>query len=108
MVYCLEATIAFATATRRNAFQTALNNAISNRPRFGNATITRTRSWGALDPQLSVTLRFTAKADADTVWDRLMTAAEQRQPRVGSTVTLHTCTHDEETNECIVYATKEW
>lgn len=108
MVYCLKAIVAFATASRRDAVATRLQTLIADRPRFGDTRITDATLFGTNSPAMSVTIRFSARADADDVWTKIMAFAEQRNPRPGSKMTLHTCTHDEDTNDCEVYSTREW
>jgi hypothetical protein len=110
MVYCVQVAATFATTTARNRAQDAVNTAILNHPRWGVDRVEATDgSWnGVTRHALYVEVRFTSQADGAAVWSQLQTALGSRTPKPGSSLTLHTCTHDEDTDSCVIVETQEW
>lgn len=97
----------FSTANRRNQAQNAVESA-RVAPRWGVDTITTTPMYGTTLPCLSVQIRFLANADAQAAYTQLETAFTNQQAQPGSVLTLHTCTHDEATNSCLVVNSRSW
>jgi hypothetical protein len=107
VVYSVQALAIFATTQRRNQAQSAAESeriAI----RWGVDTIAATVPFNSTQPALSVQIRFQERIDAEAAYGRLETAFDQRQPQPGSRLSLHTCTHDEDTNVCLVERLREW
>lgn len=100
MVFCLQADLVFSTATRRDDVLADMQSQVQTRERWGETTVTgytttAIHPLGAGRPALTVTTRFTAKADLDSVMARLENfATGPRAPVAGSWYDLHDCTHD--------------
>jgi hypothetical protein len=98
----------FQTVNARNQALTFFNDEVASRPRWGDIDAVALVGYGSIDPALMVSVSLTTRAEGDTVWERLRDAFMARNPRPGSRLTLHTCTHDENTNECIIVNSQEW
>lgn len=109
MVYCVEARLAFSTATRRNNVLTAIQTRINTKPRWSVDIVE------AMDlrPRIGVNglrlaLRFVLRADAQDLQTRMGELFPANPPIAGSWMTAHDCSHDEGTNSCTVTATQTW
>lgn len=107
MVYCLQAQLAFNTATRRNNVRTAILNRIDGRSRW-QADRIEAQSNRIGPNGLAVELRFVSRADQEDLESRLDALFPQNPPLAGSWMRLHDCSHDEATNACSVTSTREW
>lgn len=107
MVYCLQAALAFNTATRRNNVKTAIETRIDGRERWD---VDRVESMAlrAGANGLVVELRFIARADQEDLDSRMAQLFPANPPLAGSWMRLHDCSHDEGTNACAVMATRTW
>lgn len=108
MVYGVTALLAFSTAARRDTVMDGILGRLPGRTRWGvDEVVAVDCRLGA--NALRVTLRYTSQADADDLKARVESLATgARAPLAGSWLVLHTCTHDEGTNDCVVVARRDW
>lgn len=109
MVYCIQGELAFSTAARRDAVLADINQQIATKPRFGDSTaVAASVTAGANGIVLE--LRFSAKADLDTLKARIESfATGGRLPLAGSFVKTHDCTHDAvNPAPCTSVVLREW
>ena len=100
MVYCLQATLAFSTAGRRNSILSAIENRIVGKTRWG-VEVTQAQAVRAGDNGLVADLRFVSQLDqADLRAFIESQATGQNTPLTGSRVLLHDCPHDEGVGFC--------
>jgi len=106
MVYCVQAQLAFTSATRRNTVQTAIANRIGGKQMWD---VTRNEAVPSrLGPNsLMVDMRFASKLDQTDLEGFIEAQATgQFAPLAGSWIKLHNCRHDESIGFCAVDFTK--
>jgi hypothetical protein len=98
VVYCVQAHLIFATATIRDNRLAVAQNAIENKPRWGDSIAVASEDP---DPNAAdINTRFTAKQDQETIEQQVL-GLSGLQP--GSWVQVHDCPHDEATiPACVV------
>lgn len=108
MVYCVNGTISFSTAARRDAVLADMQARIVGKQRWGIEVLSA--SGSRVGPNgINVELRFSSQADADDLRARLEAfATGVRVPAAGSWLRVSSCTHDEGSNSCVVLAEKVW
>ena len=110
MVYCIQIYAAFSTAARRDAVLGDIQTRIASKPRWSVDMI----EAQVLRPKLGefgliAELRFVSRADMDDLQSRIESfASGQRAPQAGSLLRVHSCTHDESRNECVIIAERLW
>lgn len=108
MVYAVNALIAFSTTARRDAVLADMQSRIAGKPRWGVEIIEAAASHYGADG-IRLELRFTSQADADDLKARIEAfATGARLPQPGSWLRVHSCTHDEATNNCALIAERVW
>lgn len=110
MVFDVEARLAFATGARRNGILSAAQTRIDGKQRWDVETL----EAGDLRPRggqfgIRLSLRFASRVDADDLVDRIETlAVGANTPVAGSWLTIHDCSHDEDTDSCTNVTRVEW
>lgn len=107
MVYCLQANLAFSTATRRNNVANAITTRINGKPRWSVDQVLSVPTRAGTNG-LMIELRFVSKADQADLESRMASLFPANPPLAGSWMTIHDCTHDEATNDCVVTGVQEW
>ena len=108
MVYGLQGSLAFSSAARRDAVLSDMQTRISSKPRW-DVDVLQVASGRQGVNAITVSLRFTVRADADDLSARVQSfATGQRAPLPGSWLTVHDCTHDEGTDDCVIVARRDW
>lgn len=108
MVYCVQAQLAFSSATRRNNILSDMQTRIANKQRWSVDELYATSfRFGANG--IHTVLRFTTPADADDLKARVESIGTgQNAPVAGSWISVHTCSHDEGSNSCSETARRVW
>jgi hypothetical protein len=108
VVYGVTGMLAFSSVARRDAVLSDLQTRISGKSRWGIDVLEPAGShYGPNGIYLE--LRFTSRLDADDLKARLENfATGQRAPQPGSWIRVHTCSHDDGTNECVIVAERVW
>ena len=108
MVYCVQAQLAFSSASRRDQILGDVTSRITGKPRWDVDTL-QAESFRFGVNGIRVELRFTSRADADDLMSRVQSfATGARAPLAGSWLSIHDCSHDEGTNSCGSVVRREW
>ncbi len=108
MVFCVQASLAFTSAQRRNQALTQIQNRVAGKQRFGLDVLSATSARLGANA-LQVEYRFVAEADAvDLRTFAESTLTGQLLPLAGSFIRVHSCSHDEATNVCTVTYSRSW
>jgi hypothetical protein len=101
--------LAFSNATRRNNVLNAVNTRIQGKNRWGVEQVTAVDFRPRLGQNgLLLELRFTLKADADDLADRMAQLFPANPPIAGSWMEAHDCTHDQGENICGSLVRQTW
>ena len=106
MVYSIQGFVMFATAQRRNQAMNAIE-AERTVERWGVDTVEARQPYNSTLPSVSMQIRFASQADAQAAWTRLI-ASFANFPQPGSIAHLHSCTHDEDGNNCQILDSRTW
>lgn len=107
-VFCLNATLAFSTAGRRDTVLSDLQSRVVGKQKWGVEVISA--SGSRVGPNgITVEIRFISRLDVDDLMARLESfATGVRAPLAGSWVRVSSCTHDEDSNTCVLLAERVW
>lgn len=106
MVHCIQITIAYSTAARRDQARTAISSRVTGKGRWGTPEILASAPVDIGPNGLTIEWRFPNQADAADLYDFMLTRTPA--PIAGSLMIQHTCPHDEARNACTITRTKTW
>ena len=108
MVFCVLAELAFPSAAIRDANLADIVQAVGQTPHW-ETNVLQAQPLKQGQFGIRASLRFISQQDEEQLFAFIENVAVgARLPLPGSVMTLHNCTHDEGTNDCVVTATRTW
>ncbi len=101
MKHALLGNLTFNTSAKRDAVYTKIVTFLSDKPVWGNTTLSKGKDMTTGNPNISIEIRFNQRPHLDEIFDLAKTELN-KLTGVTATFSKHVCYHDETPRPCVI------